>query len=254
MTSRALEKYTALRDYLNAGIMSGGIVEGSAQQDMILDEMDGWWEELTTEEIKLLDAEETIEEDGERGICNRCNRPEATQEDYDDTDHPEGCDCEHCASLCWGDNCQPFDWRGRIEVLEKENARLREGGCGSPYEPLPAHAAKVLDAAQARIEELESALAKAQDECFKLATGCCEHLLGDAHGNPTCKYRGALRSRDDVERLERLEHARDLLDTALGDTDPCIGDEMTQADIESEHPVYAACRILSELLAATDGR
>lgn len=51
-------------------------------------------------------------------ICDRCNRPSATQEDYDDPKHPPGCECKHCASLCWGDNCKTFDWKARVSELE----------------------------------------------------------------------------------------------------------------------------------------
>ncbi len=56
--SRALEKYRALRDHLSASLSCGEIRSGSSQEEMILEEMDEWWAQLTDEERKLLNEEE----------------------------------------------------------------------------------------------------------------------------------------------------------------------------------------------------
>ena len=49
-------------------------------------------------------------------LCRYCFRPIAQHEDWES--HPAGCECDHCTSLCWGDNCE--DRRDeRIEELEK---------------------------------------------------------------------------------------------------------------------------------------
>jgi hypothetical protein len=51
---------------------------------------------------------------------------------------------------------------------------------------------------------------------------------------------------DAVTRL--LKRAIDLLDTALGDSDPMIDDDMPQEEIEAEYPVMCAMQILTNLL------
>ena len=54
--------------------------------------------------------------------CENCGRTKATAEDWDR--HAPGCECGHCLSRCWGDNCE--DTRSaRIAELEAENERLR---------------------------------------------------------------------------------------------------------------------------------
>jgi hypothetical protein len=58
-------------------------------------------------------------EDGRR--CVRCDKTRAQQADYDDPAHPPGCECEHCRSLCWVDNCEPYDWRGECLELRASN-------------------------------------------------------------------------------------------------------------------------------------
>jgi hypothetical protein len=45
-----------------------------------------------------------------------------------------------------------------------------------------------------------------------------------------------------------LKRAIDLLDTALGDSDPMIDDDMPQEEIEAEYPVMCAMQILTNLL------
>lgn len=51
---------------------------------------------------------------------------------------------------------------------------------------------------------------------------------------------------DAVTRM--LKRAIDLLDTALGDSDPMIDDDMPQEEIEAAYPVMCAMQILTNLL------
>jgi hypothetical protein len=65
--------------------------------------------------------------DGTR--CERCDKPVATQEDWDRCD--DGCECEKCVAVCWQTGgCARKDWRAEVARLrsqEQELARLR--GC-----------------------------------------------------------------------------------------------------------------------------
>lgn len=53
-----------------------------------------------------------------------------------------------------------------------------------------------------------------------------------------------------ASRATELKRVVDLLDAHLGDTDPVIGDDMTQEEIETEYPVMAAMQILVGLMTA----
>jgi hypothetical protein len=149
-----------------------------------------------------------------RETCNRCNRPFATQEDFDDPKHPPGCVCASCEGLCWDDStCASFDWKGRAATLEAENERLRvyETQCNELsqkfyksliVEGVPAaleyieHLLKEFERMQLMADEQRKRAILAEDaarslhvECEGLSAGCCEHLVGDPFGNGTCKYR-----------------------------------------------------------------
>jgi hypothetical protein len=52
-----------------------------------------------------------------RDRCERCDKPRATQADFDDPAHPPGCTCAHCSSICWSIRCAPHDWRGECLAL-----------------------------------------------------------------------------------------------------------------------------------------
>lgn len=60
--------------------------------------------------------------------CHSCDRPLATQADYDA--HPDGCMCPRCVALCWRawtTEClgQPVDWRARALKAEAERDAAR---------------------------------------------------------------------------------------------------------------------------------
>jgi len=52
--------------------------------------------------------------------CPRCDRPEPTPELRN---HPGGCECAACVSVCWG-GCEPIDWRERALRAEARVAEL----------------------------------------------------------------------------------------------------------------------------------
>ncbi len=71
--------------------------------------------------------------------CAQCNRPVATQADYDRPGHGDdgnGCECSECVALCWGDpwDCdrakrereQPSGSAAGCPVCDRAECRLRE--------------------------------------------------------------------------------------------------------------------------------
>lgn len=51
-----------------------------------------------------------------------------------------------------------------------------------------------------------------------------------------------------LERVVTLKECVSVLDKALGDTDPCIDEEITEDEIKEEYPMFWVCQNLSLLI------
>ena len=64
-----------------------------------------------------------------RELCPICDQPIANKADYEPTpEHPAGCECDECMSLCWGDpqcDSNAVDWRAECLAARAKAAELR---------------------------------------------------------------------------------------------------------------------------------